>query len=379
MRNVKCELENAKSTARRLSFVVRQFSFVRSCTGRCFVGVSGGGIQRFVCLSLLVLCLCGCSSKPAVETVQDTEASAITSETSRGPVSLQVRFAPESPSLSDEVTLSITIRRDEKYSVSPPEMTDLFEDFLVSDFDTGLPRVEDGKVVVEHVYTLEPLAPGEVTLEAIPYRFRAGKDSEPIVVETEPLIVQVRTMIDLSNPSLTDLADPQDPLMLEPDPYRHAYWIAGGVLLAALLVFAWLKRKKKPVPEGPVLTPAQVARRDLDALRASEFAETDHKKFYVELTGIVRRYVEGTTNIRAPEQTTGEFLREIEQRRLFSAREQQKFRYFLEAADLVKYAAQTPGEEEIGASWRTAEAFVVERVRDENQSAPDPTTEGVVS
>ena len=261
----------------------------------------------------------------------------------------------------------------------PPEMKDLFEDFLISDFDTRLPRTEDGKIVVEHVYTLEPLTPGEVTLEAIPYRFRAGKDSEPVVVETEPLIVQVRTMLDLDNPSLTDLADPQDPLMLAPDPYRHAYWIAGGVLLAGLLIFAWLKRKKKPVPVGPVLTPAQIARRDLDALRVSGLAETDHKEFYVELTGIVRRYVEGTTNIRAPEQTTGEFLREIEQRRLFSTREQEKFRYFLEAADLVKYAAQTPGEEEIGASWRTAEAFVVERVVDGTQPAVVVAAEDVVS
>jgi hypothetical protein len=330
-------------------------------------------------LSLILLGLCGCSSKAVNEAVKDETASAITAEVSRGPFSLQVRFSPESPSLSDEVTLSITIRRDEKYSVLPPEMTDLFEDFLISDFDTRLPRTDGGRVVVEHVYTLEPLTPGEVTLEAIPYRFKAGQDSEPVVVETEPLTVQVRTMFDLRNPSLTDLADPQGPLMLDPDPYRHAYWIAGGVLLAMLLIFVWMKRKRKPVPTGPTLTPAQIARRDLEALRTAGLAETDHKKFYVELTGIVRRYVEGTTSIRAPEQTTGEFLREIEQRRLFSTREQEKFRFFLEAADLVKYAAQTPGEEEIGASWRTAEAFVVERVLDGAQPAHVVTAEDVVS
>ena len=65
----------------------------------------------------MLLGLCGCSSKAVVEAGEDETASAITTETSRGPVSLQVRFSPESPSLSDEVTLSITIRRDEKYSV----------------------------------------------------------------------------------------------------------------------------------------------------------------------------------------------------------------------------------------------------------------------
>jgi hypothetical protein len=35
------------------------------------------------------------------------------------------------------------------------------------------------------------------------------------------------------------------------------------------------------------------------------------KEFYLRLTGIVRQYIEGTTGIRAPEQTTEEFLRDV--------------------------------------------------------------------
>jgi len=46
-------------------------------------------------------------------------------------------------------------------------------------------------------------------------------------------------------------------------------------------------------------------------LAASGLMETDVKVYFVELTAIVRRYIERTTGIRAPEQTTEEFLCEI--------------------------------------------------------------------
>ena len=41
------------------------------------------------------------------------------------------------------------------------------------------------------------------------------------------------------------------------------------------------------------------------------------KEFYLRLTGIVRQYVEDTTGIRAPEQTTEEFLRDMRRVRYF--------------------------------------------------------------
>ena len=92
--------------------------------------------------------------------------------------------------------------------------------------------------------------------------------------------------------------------------------------------------------------------------QAEGLAECDVKQFYVELTGIVRRYVERTTRVHAPEQTTEEFLREIRDQNLFAVEKQTQFKVFLEAADLIKFAAQVPGTDEIEASFNTAKAFV---------------------
>ncbi len=66
------------------------------------------------------------------------------------------------------------------------------------------------------------------------------------------------------------------------------------------------------------------------------------KEFYLRLTGIVRQYVEDTTGIRAPEQTTEEFLRDMRSRAVFPPERSARLAEFLEAADLVKYAGQQP-------------------------------------
>ena len=66
------------------------------------------------------------------------------------------------------------------------------------------------------------------------------------------------------------------------------------------------------------------------------------KEFYLRLTGIVRQYVEDTTGIRAPEQTTEEFLRDMRSRAAFPPERSVRLAEFLEAADLIKYAGQQP-------------------------------------
>ena len=81
-------------------------------------------------------------------------------------------------------------------------------------------------------------------------------------------------------------------------------------------------------------------------------------QFYVELTAVVRRYIERTTGIRAPEQTTEEFLREISQANTFNRDTNERLRNFLESADLVKFAAFRPRHEDVEESFSRAKIFI---------------------
>jgi hypothetical protein len=132
----------------------------------------------------------------------------------------------------------------------------------------------------------------------------------------------------------------------------------AAIFLATLAIVA-RRRRKERMPEPPRQTPEEIAEAALARLMAENLPSQGLiKEFYLRLTGIVRRYVEDTTGLRAPEQTTEEFLREMRQRSDFPADRSARLAEFLEAADLVKYAGQTPGEGQIDQAIARAYEFV---------------------
>ena len=63
-----------------------------------------------------------------------------------------------------------------------------------------------------------------------------------------------------------------------------------------------------------------------------------YKDFYVELTMVVRRYVQRKYGIRAPHLTTEEFFAELARTEHQTAEQTRSLRKFLESADMVKFA-----------------------------------------
>ncbi|MCA1810259.1 MAG: hypothetical protein LC725_12570, partial [Lentisphaerae bacterium] len=82
------------------------------------------------------------------------------------------------------------------------------------------------------------------------------------------------------------------------------------------------------------------------------------KDFFVELTMIVRRYIERAHAIRAPEQTTEEFLAGVAGDTRFREEVLEKLREFLKAADLVKFAAWHPEDAAIERAVSTARDYI---------------------
>ena len=82
------------------------------------------------------------------------------------------------------------------------------------------------------------------------------------------------------------------------------------------------------------------------------------KEFYLRLTGIVRVFIESKTGLKAPEQTTEEFLRDMRGSSHFDGQQAYRLQEFLTAADLVKYAGQTPDEQSIQESLHRTKEFI---------------------
>ena len=125
-------------------------------------------------------------------------------------------------------------------------------------------------------------------------------------------------------------------------------------MLAAIL---WRRRvaASRPVPAE---APAVVALRALDELERDGAHLADPDRFYVTVSSILRRYLEGQFGLRAPEQTTEEFLAAAEAGTAFDREQQRTLRAFLAACDAVKFARARPLADETARITATARGFV---------------------
>lgn len=281
----------------------------------------------------------------------------------RGPVKVTVSLSPKAPRLSDELELTIEIDADEKVSTTLPPLTEQPDHFLIRSFDSPLSKLENGRRIERRSYRLEPVETGKLTIPSFTIACadaRAAGEAKEFKVESDPLAVTVESMLANQVPTLDAMKPPEGALRVEVQsriPWRILGGI-GGVLALVLAVFLLKKRRQPAVELGPPPTPVELARREFESLiAASPLARGELQTFYSELTLIVRRYIERTSGVRAPEQTTEEFLREMRKHSAFDSSARERLKAFLESADLVKFAGIKPRREDIEESFRRAQEF----------------------
>lgn len=284
------------------------------------------------------------------------------SEVESGPVRVTVVVDPPRLTLSDEARLTLSIEYEEGVSVNFPPFGKKIGGFLIRDARKPLGKSVDGRHLIEETFVLEPSEIGRLVIWPINVTYtddRADGDGKQHSLRTEELSVNVTSVVEPDDASLANLRPVSSPLEL-PFPFDWKLWsfVVGVTLAAVGAMLFWWRSKSIERAKIRIFTPGELASLALDKLRESKLAEQDAKLYYVELTGIVRLYIERTTGIRAPEQTTEEFMREIAGRETFASEQSVRFRNFLEAADLVKFAAHRPRPEDIEESFARAEDFV---------------------
>ncbi len=317
-------------------------------------------------LALAVLLSISCA-KTTGEAKKKTDAAPPAATRDRSQVeSGQVRFSavvePPAPAISDEARLTLTIDYADGVEVDFPPFGKTVGGFAIRDIRRPPAKTAEGRRVIQEVLTLEPSDVGRMTIYPINVTYtdkRPDGDGKQHSLRSEELSVNVTSLVASGEASLDNLRPVAAPLGL-PYPPRYALWagIAAALLIAAVAAYVRHRRKAAREAVKRIPTPAELAYEALRRLRDSHLAERDAKLYYVELTGIVRLFIERTKGIRAPEQTTEEFLREIARREAFPREEGVRLRNFLQAADLVKFAAHKPRSEDIEDSFRRAEEFV---------------------
>ncbi len=318
---------------------------------------------RAIWLCAVFALVCGCQTKSDNGSGSGDQSDRVArSEVELGPVQVTVEVEPAEARLSDEPTLTLTIRSQDGVDVVKPPFGESLGDFLIRDFREPLPKVEDEWQILQQVYTLEPTQTGELSIWPISVTFtdnRTDGDGREHTIQTEGLTVTVASVLADEVPSLENLKPMADPVEL-PTTGRRILWATVLCLLLAVGggLFVWRRLRRKAAEAVIPLSPQELAWLEFERLIQQNLAQEDVKRFYVELTGVVRRYIERTTGVQAPEQTTEEFLSQISRDSTFGAEESQRLRGFLETADLIKFAAHQPRAEDIEEAFERAKAFV---------------------
>lgn len=317
-------------------------------------------------IAVTVIPLAGCSQSSNKSSAGSENTTEHTAE--KGPVKLVVRTSPREPRLSDLIEMQVEVTAQPDIEIKPPAFGQAVGDFVVRDYSEVTHHqvaapVSDRQTRQFH-YKLEPMSAGRHLIRSIAIDFvdnRADSEhkGEIATIETEPFEVNVTS--DLGN-QIPDLANLEP--MVPPQPLASgSTWLWLELLIAAVLIgflIIWSRRRRiQKTVEIPKLTPEQIAHAALSALLAEDLPGRGLiKEFYLRLTGIVRQYIEDTTGLRAPDQTTEEFLQAMRTRNVFTPERSIRLQEFLEAADMVKYAGQQPDATQIESAIDRAREFV---------------------
>ena len=122
-----------------------------------------------------------------------------------------------------------------------------------------------------------------------------------------------------------------------------------------------------------ILTHADLELALIESLRAKGWIEAlNVEPFYVELSAIVRRYLEARFGLRAPERTTEEFIRDALTSKKLSDPHRDLVAGFLEQSDLVKFARHAPGPTDMRNALESAERLVHETMPVEPEPVRPP-------
>jgi hypothetical protein len=308
-----------------------------------------------LCASLLVL-MVGCGREGTSPERTDTVR---TEDMSLGEIHLEFLIEPAEVHYDSDSLLTIAVDVPSQFDIELPSLHDRVQGFsLQGTYSTDVIESQGRKQWEVHArLTPNVSETHRIAPMAVKITDRGHSPPQPSWLPTRTIELETAALVEEAPDSVqAELA----PVWIAPSFWTVAAWVGALLLLVALgyVVFRLSRHLHKEAVLRR-LSPRERAMRELEELLHKHLVEKDQvKDFYVELTMIVRRYIERAHGVRAPEQTTEEFLSAVQDDARFDATVVDRLRSFLEAADLVKFAAYHPDEANVDDATRTAREYV---------------------
>lgn len=258
----------------------------------------------------------------------------------RDGVGIAVDADPETVDVARDFYVTLTVSAPAGQTVALPDLRDRFQGFQVAeDFSDEPVKSADGATTTVSRWRLVPeplakkyrLAPFVVSVAAAP-------DAPAATFYTKPVLFAPPAARARPDSDEMEIAPTRD---LPPLSWKLVGICAAALAgLAALAAIVYLVvRKVRLMVKIHRMSPIERALYELEELlRKGLPGRGFYKDFYVELTMVVRRYIERRHAVRAPNLTTEEFLRAAQANPAFTPEAIAELKHFLESADMVKFA-----------------------------------------
>lgn len=313
-----------------------------------------GLIKKLIILLITLIIFVSCKGELQSFNADNYE---YTNSFSKGPISLKMKVDSLEIDTAGNIKVVLEGRAADDWKPSFSDILESLDKFTVINVsDTNRRINEDGSIGISRTIILKPFLSGDYDIPPLSLEY-SDKDNNTGVLLSTPVSINVISLLpeDTDNLQLKEIR--------EPDTFNYskmflyislAIIIMGGVLLLVMLVRKG--QREKLIPEIP---PYEEAFNKLNLLLDKNLPQDGmFKEFYFQLNLIVRLYIEKQFSIRAPEQTTEEFLQDLSVSDKIADNFKKVLKDFLIHSDLVKFARHKPSEKELIYSIESCKNFI---------------------
>ena len=285
------------------------------------------------------------------------------------PIDVIVSLSSDSIELTDFLTVTVRVEHSDTVRVEPPYLSEaVYEPLLLiqNPQEDLFWSEKQNRIIQSWVYRFEPMKSGEFALHPFRVFFRLESERKPqkedwpvYKIEISEIPYRV-TSVDINDQS--DIRDVKGPIQPEYD-YVPLILSVSGISL--LLFSLWLvvrirmHLQDRELPAVETIDYLLESLRRLKKLEEKDYiSQQQYDRLHVELSAVLRYFIENRFGLKAREQTTEEFIRDIRYSPHFNTEQQSILQQFLELADLVKFATYDPGSEASREAMKTIRYFI---------------------
>ena len=275
--------------------------------------------------------------------------------------------------IGDQIYLNLSIEKPASELIKFPILKDTIvkglEVLEVMPVDTQI--LKNNKLRLVQKIRITAFDPGLIAIPA--FIFKRNNDtlfSNSLELTVNPVKLDSLEMAKIDTSQVMDIFDIKEPLntplTFKEFIQRFYPYILGffGLLLLVLLILYIIKLRaqNRPLirlPEKPKEAAHIIAFRALDQLKNKKLWQTGfEKEYYLELTDIIRQYIEDRFNVHTFERTSQEILDSIKSQKLLDHPIFEELKSLLTLADLAKFAKYKPLPNENELSLKSSYSFV---------------------